>query len=225
MAHEFRGDRRAAARRRVATALAVIIGMIVAAVGWLAGRPHVLEAFDAAVPVMRVHVVPNSNSVDDQTLKLHVRDALLPLIYDMTGGADLDEGRTRLLSNVDALQETAQAEIRRRGADYDVAVVVEAADGAEATALKIIIGVGAGNNWFCVLVPPLCFADLDAVEKRPVDTAEQQGGVRFAWRWLGDLFARLALPVEGVGEMDQNDIDTDLAHTSPRDGDVGTAAE
>lgn len=227
MTDETSRGRRAATRWRVVLVLAVIVAAMLSLVGWFAGQSHVLEAFETAPPVMRVHVVPNSNSVDDQTLKLHVRDALLPFIYELAEDADREQARERLLANVDIMKEVALTEIRRHGAEYSVAVSTETDGRGEVTALKVMIGAGAGNNWFCVLVPPLCFAELDAVEHRPTESSQQdgEGAVRFAWRWLGELFAKLSLPVERVGEMNQNDVDADLAHTSPRDGDIGSTPE
>lgn len=194
-------------------------------------------AAGAAVPVnadaprmVRLHVVANSNSAEDQTLKLHVRDRLLPLVYDLTTNAvdpataaPADVGDL-LMAQSTRLLEAANDELQRRGASYRAVMATEVDDDGRLAAVKVVLGDGAGNNWFCVLVPPLCFSDLDAVERRPA-TEGQTTGVRFAWRWLEQLFSRLTLPVERVGQVDQDYVDANLAHAGPRDGDVGTAAE
>lgn len=211
--------------RRVAVALVIAVVVIITLAGWRGLKPPVLEAYDAAVPVMRLHIVPNSNSADDQAMKLQVRDKLLPLVYELTDGVTYAEAEGRLLSHLEQLRRVATKEVRRLGSPYDVTIATDVDDRGEMSAVRVVIGAGAGSNWFCVLVPPLCFADLEAVERRPADGTATDGDIRFAWRWLGDLFTGSSLPVERVGQVDENDVDTDLAHAPPRDGDVGTTPE
>lgn len=211
---------------RLAVALFITCVVAAALVGW---RIIGLSADDTHVTAtarpIRLHVVPNSNSVDDQTLKLQLRDGLLPLVHALTDEVDPGEAGEVLVRHSDFLLAAARQQLRDAGVEYDVRIATENDASGQLVALRIVIGEGAGNNWFCVLVPPLCFSDLDAVERRPVEDEQAEGGVQFAWRWLGELFSKLSLPVESVGHVDQDDVDTDLAHTPPRDGDVGAAAK
>lgn len=225
MASSMRECFRARGARRAMAALMIIMAVLAALAGWRGLRRAAAEAYYPAVPVMRLHVVPHDNSAEAQALKLHVRDRLLGVILDWTDGLGLDEAKTLLLADTAALTAVAQDEVRRRGSVHRVSVLSEESADGEVIALKFVIGAGAGDNWFCVLVPPLCFADLDAVEQQPVDAERSEGGVRFAWRWLGDLFDRLSLPVERLGQVDQNDVDADLAHAPPWNGDVGPTPE
>lgn len=209
--------------KRWALAVFIAILLVLTLAGWRIMRPHVLEAYDA-MPVMRLHVVPNSDSPADQAMKLAVRDKLLPVIFQLTNGLEPGVAEQRLLAELAQLQQTALDEVRRQGGPYDVSLMTVLAEDGAVEAVRVIIGTGAGGNWFCVLVPPLCFADLEAVERQPVDV-QREGGIRFAWRWLGELFGRSPLPVERVGQMDEDDVDADLAHASPRDGDIRPTPE
>src|SRR5690606_24299709 len=143
----------------------------------------------------------------------------------------------RLLAARDEIVAAARQAVRERGADYPVAVVGQWNTAGEPVAVHIRLGDGRGRNWFCVLFPPLCFAegaepaaaaplrgDTDgrAVPETPVSPTD---GVQVALRvpdWLPGLAALL---VDGFGQVDQDDVHTDFAHALPRDGHIGTPAE
>jgi len=211
-------------RTLVALALAVVVagGLLAWRFGAEAARRPSEER------IVRLHVVAHSNRTEDQTLKLHVRDRLQPLVNELSAllseEAAAGPAPERLALHLDELLRAAREELARRGAPYGAQLALEPDAADRLAAIKIVLGDGAGANWFCVLVPPLCFSDMDAVERRPAGDG-QQAGVRFAWRWLDQLFSRLSVPVERVGQVDENNVDADLAHAGPRNGDVGTAAE
>ena len=122
--------------------------------------------------VMRLHVVANSDSEADQALKLCVRDAILQRA-DLLGNdcESLEEARAVTLSNLDEIRECAKAEIARLGYSYDVDVRLCEEEYPQKTygslcfpsgkylSLQVLIGEATGENWWCVLFPPLC---LDA---------------------------------------------------------------
>lgn len=107
----------------------------------------------------RLHVLANSDSDEDQTLKLQVRDAVLAASAD---AAELDNA---LLGR---LQQAAQRAVWRAGYTYPVQVTREwcyfdtrAYEGFTLPAgyydaVRVAIGAGAGKNWWCVIYPPLC---------------------------------------------------------------------
>ena len=112
----------------------------------------------------RLHVIANSDSEADQALKLAVRDRIIEeagYSYGCFEG-EIDDG---LLAQ---LQEAAQDEVVSRGFAYPVAVTRERMffdtrhyDGFSLPAgyydaVRVIIGAGEGQNWWCVLFPPLC---------------------------------------------------------------------
>ena len=118
---------------------------------------------------IRFHVVANSNSYGDQDLKLAVRDEVLmevsPVLAEMNSAAD---SRAWLEDNREMIEEVAERAIRKEGYDYSVQTetgtrwipeksygsLVFPAGNYEAFTIKI--GAGAGENWWCVMFPPVC---------------------------------------------------------------------
>ncbi len=119
--------------------------------------------------LVRLHVLANSDSQSDQALKLQVRDAVL-------AAAQGDEITPELLST---LQKAGQDCVYEQGYDYEVTVelVREHYDTRDYgtfslpagyyQSVKVMIGQGAGQNWWCVIFPPLCAgvsqSDLDSI--------------------------------------------------------------
>ena len=107
----------------------------------------------------RLHVLANSDSVEDQTLKLQVRDAVLEA---SAGESVLDN------TLLNKLEQAAQAEVFRQGYTYPVTVTREncyfdtrvyetfSLPAGYYDAVRVVIGEGAGKNWWCVIYPPLC---------------------------------------------------------------------
>ena len=128
--------------------------------------------------VLRLHVIANSDSEDDQNLKLLVRDAvlaeaqiLLCNVYDRT------KAEETVIQNIEILRSVAERTVLDNGYDYPVAIELGEEEyptknyescsfpAGEYTSLRILIGEAAGQNWWCVLFPPLCLSaatDADA---------------------------------------------------------------
>ena len=119
--------------------------------------------------VIRLHVIANSDSEADQALKLRVRDRVLVLAEDiLRQSGDMEEARQRLTEALPRLQQTAAEEIAAQGSRYTVSARLEetefptreydgfALPSGEYLALRVVIGEGAGKNWWCVVFPPLC---------------------------------------------------------------------
>jgi stage II sporulation protein R len=119
--------------------------------------------------VLRLHVLANSDSEEDQSLKLQVRDRLLEIsgeIYSNAGSKD--EAIRATEENLSVLHTEAEKVVRAKGYDYPVKVSLEECYFNTRTygnitlpagtyqALRIVIGEGAGHNWWCVMFPPLC---------------------------------------------------------------------
>ena len=122
--------------------------------------------------VLRLHVVANSDSEEDQTLKLAVRDKIISMSAQLGEGAENIEDAEGIISaNIDAIRECAQEEVYANGYDYPVEVRLVREEyptktyaslcfpSGEYLSLQVLIGEAAGQNWWCVLFPPLC---LDA---------------------------------------------------------------
>ena len=123
-----------------------------------------VPAGEAAPPVLRLHILANSDDAADQAVKLRVRDALLPLFED---------ARSFVLSHGAALLETCRAVLTAAGVPYGAQLLLGVSDFPDRTyngarfpaglydALEVVLGDGAGHNWWCVLFPPLCVVTRD----------------------------------------------------------------
>jgi stage II sporulation protein R len=121
--------------------------------------------------LVRLHVVANSDSEADQTLKLKVRDRTLNAAAPLLESADSAEAAAAILAeNLRYLEMVAGEEIAKNGYDYPVRATVAEEDfptrdydgfslpAGRYEALRLTIGDGAGRNWWCVVLPPLCDA-------------------------------------------------------------------
>ena len=126
--------------------------------------------------VVRLHVIANSDSEEDQALKLQVRDAVLARTEAiLRASADRGEAESRLAAALPELERLAEETVAANGFDYSVtAELAETSfptkdyDGfslpaGKYLALRLIIGQGAGKNWWCVVFPPLCTAAASEV--------------------------------------------------------------
>ena len=161
-------------------ALFLAFGLTLTAGVWSSASASAL-----AGQVLRLHVVANSDTQEDQVLKLQVRDAVLEqadlLLEDVT---DRGEAEAVLSQQLQALAEAGAAVVAGAGYDYPVTVSLEDCwfptkvyDGFSLPAgtyraLRIVIGEGGGQNWWCVVFPPLCLA---SVTEEVAATAAQAG--------------------------------------------------
>ncbi len=126
------------------------------------------EIYDS---VLRLHILANSDSDEDQALKLKVRDAILAeggeLFRDCR---DLQEATDAVEKNREKLLEIARRTIADEGYDYPVELKLSEEEYPIRTygavcfpsgrylSLQILIGEAEGKNWWCVLFPPLCLS-------------------------------------------------------------------
>ncbi len=158
--------------------------MLAVAAAALLGARLGKEQDGLAEKVIRLHVVANSDSEEDQALKLKVRDAVLEEGSLRLTGLDRDQAVGALTEALPELGRVAANTVAAEGYDYPVRVTLgpdqfptkEYADFAlpagEYTALRVELGQGQGQNWWCVVFPPLC---LDAVSERTEETLAQSG--------------------------------------------------
>ncbi len=127
--------------------------------------------------VLRLHILAESDSVDDQALKLVVRDELLKHAESLFSGCDTpEEYRTRALEQLETIRLLAQRTVEEWGSDAAVQVQLVQMDFDEKQyeeitmpagvydAVRILIGEAKGQNWWCVLYPPLCIPAGAGVE-------------------------------------------------------------
>ena len=125
-----------------------------------------------AQEVLRFHILANSDSEEDQALKMDVKEQVLAFLKNsMPDGMDVEETEEWMRRNTDKLEETGKKTILLAGKDYPVSAAVTTCYFPEKTygdvtfpagnykALRIEIGAAKGHNWWCVLYPNLCFTD------------------------------------------------------------------
>ncbi len=133
------------------------------------------EVYDSTI---RLHVLANSDSAEDQALKLKVRDEIVKATSELSKDCStFDEAKKIYGDNLDALKNVAEEVIRKEGYDYGVYVTLGEEYYPEReyesvrlpsgryTSLKINIGESEGKNWWCVLFPPLCVEASRAEEE------------------------------------------------------------
>ena len=142
--------------------------------------------------LVRLHVVANSDSQQDQDIKLKVRDAVLGSIRQgMESAADAQEAREYLIKQIPKIEEAANRCLKALGCQDTVSVSLcrEAFDkriydtfslpAGFYQALRVTIGEGKGHNWWCVAFPELCLPAVSRdVEAVAADAGLSQGLAR-----------------------------------------------
>ena len=154
------------------------------------------QAARLAPDILRFHVLANSNSPEDQALKLEVRDFLLDLIYRElcaeTDASPLAEGRfsKEMIADFIArhhvkLERAAENYMFSKGFPYSAAIRLEQCyfptrqygditlPCGSYDAVRVLLGRGTGKNWWCVLYPPLCFSGIASSGELSPDSKEE----------------------------------------------------
>ena len=148
--------------------IALLLGV---AVCLLSGAKALHTQDELADKVVRLHVLANSDSEEDQALKLQVRDAVLDRAEDLLAqSSSRAEAEGKLRGQLLEFERLAEAVVREAGYDYEVTAELTDTEfptreyegftlpAGEYLALRILIGEAAGRNWWCVVFPPLCTA-------------------------------------------------------------------
>lgn len=184
----------------VGLALALAIVLTVGA-DW-----HQRTAAQVRADTLRLHILANSDTLDDQLLKLQVRDAVLTALPPaVTEATTPDEAAAALQYALPALQQAADTALHRAHSSQAARLRLEQWDfaardygsftlpGGAYTALRIELGEARGRNWFCVLYPALCVSGSTAAYPTADENALVFG--RFEVRCaVADFIGRLASP-------------------------------
>jgi stage II sporulation protein R len=121
---------------------------------------------------IRLRILANSDSVQDQALKREIRDAIIARMQDwVIGPHTLDDARAVVNAHLPEFDTLVGQMIQERGYSYSHTVELgkvpfptkmygnEVYPAGDYEALRVTIGSGEGQNWWCVLFPPLCFVD------------------------------------------------------------------
>lgn len=162
--------------------LALLIGLL--AVLPIHSESNIYES------VLRLHVIANSDSEEDQALKLLVRDAILAETQKLLANiSDKKSAELIILQNTEQLRLIAEKVVIENGFSYPVSITLGkeeyptknyescAFPSGEYTSLQIFIGDASGKNWWCVLYPPLCLSaatDKDAFASVGITDSQYQ---------------------------------------------------
>lgn len=140
--------------------------------------------------LVRLHVIASSDGDYDQYVKLRVRDAVL----EKAASLPIMENPAEVIeTNLSLIEDAAKVTLASYGMDYSAKAVFGEFDFPEKsygnitlpagkyTAVRIILGKGAGKNWWCVMYPPLCFTDETTANFRSdtLDLITKSGSPRF----------------------------------------------
>ena len=130
---------------------------------------------DLSDSVFRLHILANSDSEEDQNLKLLVRDNVLSYMKEISSNVSSKEEVENLMDeNLDNFYSIARQTILDNGYNYDVKLEIGNFDfptkvygdialpAGSYDALRIEIGEAKGANWWCVMFPTLCFVDVSS---------------------------------------------------------------
>ncbi len=133
--------------------------------------------------VVRLHVLANSDSEEDQAVKLAVRDAILNVTVPLLQNCQTREEAVYLLEeNRELLTQTAQTVLREQGFDDEVHIEMGLEDyptrtydslcfpAGEYVSMRVELGDAEGQNWWCCLFPPLCL-DTATVNRKTAEDA------------------------------------------------------
>lgn len=123
--------------------------------------------------VFRLHVIANSDSKEDQNLKYIVRDELIKYMNEIAKDCTSKQEVIDLAqNNISKFEDIAKETIKKNGYDYNVTVEIGNFDfptksygditlpAGNYDSLRVKIGNAEGQNWWCVMFPPLCFVDV-----------------------------------------------------------------
>lgn len=128
---------------------------------------------------LRLHILANSDSEYDQSIKLKIRDRVLDKYSSLLSQSkNIDDATTAITDRLDDIKQDVTAWLYELGYDYDVNVSISeewydtrvyedfALPSGRYASLQIILGEGEGKNWWCVMYPPLCM-DMATEISRP----------------------------------------------------------
>ncbi len=153
--------------------LAVIVLILSVLAAWIVSSIYA-EDVNAGLSqnLIRLHVIANSDSDADQALKLQVRDAIIEYMKGkLANSKDINETKNIINNNLRNIEKISQEVISKNNFSYSVNAAMGNYDfptkvygdislpAGRYEALRVVIGEGAGANWWCVLFPPLCFID------------------------------------------------------------------
>lgn len=158
----------------ISVALSLIVSVLFSVIAFGA------ECNDMRNNIVRLHILANSDSAEDQEVKLIVRDTLLNYGSELfSGNLTCENAKDMLSREKEKLTELVNKTLSEKGFDYkaEIFLIKEyfttrsyeefTLPAGEYLALKVMLGRAEGKNWWCVMFPPLCLPA--ATDKEPVN--------------------------------------------------------
>lgn len=139
---------------------------------------------------IRLRIIANSDSIQDQILKREIRDNINSYLSTRVESLDtIDQAREKMQEELPKLRYIVEETIAEHGFSYESNVELGVVPfptkmygqyvypAGDYEALRVTVGEGLGQNWWCVLFPPLCFVDIstgDAVKKEDTEVKEDE---------------------------------------------------
>lgn len=148
--------------------------------------------------IIRLHVIANSDSEEDQELKLKVRDEIIKKTKSLQESQSIEDSREYLQTHLKDMEETANKVIEENGKSYKAEANLGIRWIPEKTygdmyfpagnyeALNLTLGRGEGQNWWCVLFPPLCLIEEDEEAMKEMGISEEQK-IEIKWKLMDIL--------------------------------------
>lgn len=131
------------------------------------------ELADVSDKLVRLHVIGNSDSIEDQDLKRKVRDEIIKQMSPKFEGLnDVNQVKQVISENLGLIEDIAASVVENNNRTYGAKALLGNFDfptkvygnltlpAGNYQALKVVLGNGEGQNWWCVMFPPLCFIDI-----------------------------------------------------------------
>lgn len=133
-------------------------------------QPIIATSEKISDKILRLHIIANSDSTEDQDLKLKVKNDFLENTADLFVGQTLDENIEIAKENIDYIERICNTCIEQNGYDYEAEVTVDreyfdtrvyddfTLPAGVYNSIRITIGQGNGHNWWCIVFPSVCLS-------------------------------------------------------------------
>ncbi len=176
-------------RRRIRRwEISLAAGLFLAA---LAGATLEHTSQDLADSLVRLHVIANSDDAGDQEAKLLVRDDIVAFVTPLLSQAQSRQEAEEIIGrHLQDIVEKARQSLREQGRSDEVSAALENVDfptkkydgfavpAGVYDALRVVIGEGKGENWWCVVFPPLCTSTAESVTTAAAQNGMSDGQIR-----------------------------------------------
>jgi stage II sporulation protein R len=136
------------------------------------GNIRILNYDEVKDALIRFHVIANSDSDEDQKLKIEIKNKVINYLYPYLNSSEsLDQSRQIIKDKMADVKKLAEQIVKDNNYKYNIKVELSRENFPDKSygnitlpqgnyeAFRIIIGSGQGKNWWCVMFPPLCFVD------------------------------------------------------------------